>query len=338
MIRNNPDEQYLSDSDNSDDSNDLDKKKDTLKCNLPNYEFPGDILLTMKKRYKTEPKWAKLCLSDLLNNVKQLDGIIKKRWVTLICAILSKLHVFLYDNKNCVSVIKARMLDFMKDKDMWHLNKYYNAIFDDGENDENAIGLRKPTTDEDDPDDVMKLLVAFLLDDTYKKGNYCYVDLTILKLMPLFANSLLTHPKHAQIVKMKYHKYIFEHDCYQVLGRKYYAKIFIDNLYSDEFDISTEIEQKKLDELMIQYRHGLKKYERQVKEKYTYKKGQVVGARAKDGKIWASIVRDIHVLDGRSWYLVEFLGWGRDHMEFVRIPNIFRYNQKRHKCYVDPIL
>jgi len=114
-----------------------------------------------------------------------------------------------------------------------------------------------------------------------------------------------------------------------------YDEIFNDQLYKD-IDVPDDIEipNEQIDSYIKQYNDALMKYKKKVYKAPQFEKGEVVGAKDKEGNWWMSEVLEIFTYKEHAVYYVKFFGWGDQFNEFITSTrNIKKFNPRKHLYY-----
>jgi len=138
-------------------------------------------------------------------------------------------------------------------------------------------------------------------------------------------------------IKQKFHEFIVKERLHNLVHA--YNKIFNDNLY-DYIEMLPEknfITQEEIDRLVKQYHSDMEDLEnrrRALRLLPKYEKGEIVGAKDKEGRWWMSRVLKVFTHLEHNMYYVEFLGWGPKFNEFIVDSfRISQFNPRKHVYY-----
>jgi hypothetical protein len=143
---------------------------------------------------------------------------------------------------------------------------------------------------------------------------------------------------YALLIKYSSHHFIVEKGWHDLVY--YYNLIFNDKMYNDVgdsniFEPVLPIEWINEKIKIYQDKHREIEFKKILKDKsYKYEKGEIIGAKDKEGRWWMSRIIEIFTYNQHSVYYVEFLGWGENFNEFIvdRF-RIDRYNPIKHKYF-----
>ena len=143
---------------------------------------------------------------------------------------------------------------------------------------------------------------------------------------------------YALLIKYSSHHFIVEKGWHDLVY--YYNLIFNDKMYNDVgdsniFEPVLPIEWINEKIKIYQDKHREIEIKKILKDKsYKYEKGEIIGAKDKEGRWWMSRIIEIFTYNHHSVYYVEFLGWGENFNEFIvdRF-RIDRYNPIKHKYF-----
>jgi hypothetical protein len=146
------------------------------------------------------------------------------------------------------------------------------------------------------------------------------------------------------IIKAKFDEFIIREHMVELIP--IYNKIFNDNLYDGElYKAETDadlcsymtLSEDESRKLLEDYKHRLYTRKKVAKGNYkakTFTKGEIVGAKDRDGHWWLSRIIDMFKYDDHTGYYVEFLGWGDKFNEFIVDKcRIAKFNPKKHILY-----
>jgi len=143
--------------------------------------------------------------------------------------------------------------------------------------------------------------------------------------------------KFVLTVKAKFNDFIRRERFYELIPL--YNMIFNDGLY-DNIELQPAkdiITDEEIDEYINQYNESLIEYHERNNALRTlplYEKGEVVGAKDKEGKWWMSEVLEVFKHGKHNMYYVAFKGWGDRFNEFITESHrIRRYNPRAHIYY-----
>lgn len=110
-----------------------------------------------------------------------------------------------------------------------------------------------------------------------------------------------------------------------------------EQLYEDlPLEQSLDLTREDIEQLHTMHVQGRKKMENllAIREKQKFRKGDLVGARDKEGRWWAAVILDKLSCRGNTVYYVHYFNWGDEFDEFITDKNrIRRFNPKTHRCY-----
>lgn len=128
-------------------------------------------------------------------------------------------------------------------------------------------------------------------------------------------------PLFALLVKIYFHNFIADQRFIEFVPL--YNVIFNDHMYDNTSDVTVFpkiIPKEFIDKKITEYQEECKRieYKRRAKRQPPkYEKGEIVGAKDKEGRWWMSRVLEVfHYMEHIAYY-VEFLGWGEKFNEFI---------------------
>lgn len=143
---------------------------------------------------------------------------------------------------------------------------------------------------------------------------------------------------YALLIKYSAHHFIVEKGWHDLVY--YYNLIFNDKMYNDVADTNIfepVLSSEWINEKIKIYQNKCRELEikKRLKDKsYKYEKGEIVGAKDKEGRWWMSRIIEIFNYNQHYIYYVEFLGWGEKFNEFITDRfRIARYNPLKHKYF-----
>ena len=162
------------------------------------------------------------------------------------------------------------------------------------------------------------------------------------KILLIFSHAnlkfLSNNKLYALLIKYSAHHFIIEKGWHDLVY--YYNLIFNDKMYNDVGDINIfepVLSVEWINEKIKLYQNKCREIEirKKLKDKsYKYEKGEIVGAKDKEGRWWMSQVLEIFNYNQHCIYYIEFLGWGEEFNEFIVDKfRIARYNPLKHKYF-----
>lgn len=149
---------------------------------------------------------------------------------------------------------------------------------------------------------------------------------------------LYKEPLFALLVKIYFHHFIVDQRLVEFIPL--YNVVFNDHLYDNTSDVTVFpkiIPKEFIDKKIAEYQDECKRieYKRRAKRQPPkYEKGEIVGAKDKEGRWWMSRVLEVFQFMEHTAYYIEFLGWGDKFNEFITDGfRIQPFNPRRHLYY-----
>ena len=132
------------------------------------------------------------------------------------------------------------------------------------------------------------------------------------------------------IIKYKKHKYIY-----------HYNNIFNDGIFNNIKITDIEIDTQQKKNILKNYEDKEKEIEKLLNEKEKkeiennkFKKGEIIGAKDKEGNWWLSEILDIIIYDNINIYIIDFKGWSKIHREVItKKSRLQKFNPYKHKLF-----